>query len=118
MDELVELLTYIKKSSPKNAGSVRAAVAERLDRLARSPRTGHADPNAPLIPPGAAAYITTVKKVSLYYLFPLRRQGREIVYVVTIRRGSRMPLEEPDYLRRWMEELAKMGSPQEGPSQE
>lgn len=115
MEELVELLAYIKKSSAKNAASVRAAVSERLDRLAQFPRTGHADPNAPLVPPGAAAYITTVKKVSIYYLFPLRWRDREIVYVVTIRRGSRMPLDEPEYLGRWMAELAKIALPPEGP---
>jgi len=108
MDELVELLTYIRKGSPKNAGSVWAAVEKRLDHLRRFPRTGHADPNAPLVPPGTDAYITTVKKVSIYYLFPLRRDDREIVYVVTVRRGSRMPLEEPEYLARWMAEIAKV----------
>ena len=115
MVELVELLTYIKKESPKNAGSVRAAVKARLDRLARFPKTGHADPNAPVVPPGAAAFVTTVKKISLHYLFPLLVRDRDVVYVITIRRGSRMPLEEPEYLLRWMEELARMAPPLEEP---
>lgn len=108
MDELVELLTYISESSPKNAASVRAAISDRLDRLARFPRTGHEDPNTPLVPEGAAAFITTVKGISLCYLFPLRWRGRDIVYVVTLRRGARMPLDDPEYLRRWMEELGKL----------
>lgn len=106
--ELVELLTYIKQQSPKNAGAVRAAVDARLARLRRFPETGHADPNVPLVPPGAAAFITTVKRIALYYLFPLRVRDREVVYVITIRRGSRLPLDEPEYLRRWMEQLAEM----------
>ena len=111
MAELIELLTYIKTESPKNAGSVRAAVTKRLDRLRRFPRTGHADPNAPLVPHGAEAFIVTVKGVSIYYLFPLRWKDREIVYVVTIRRGSRLPLDQPEYLARWMEEIAKLAPP-------
>lgn len=109
--ELVDLLTYVGKDSPKNAASVRAAVEKRLDRLRRFPRTGHTDPHAPLVPPGAGAYIVTVKNVSMYYLFPLGWRNREIVYVVTIRRGSRMPLAEPEYLARWMEELARLAPP-------
>lgn len=118
MTELVDLLTHISKDSPKNAASVRAAVEKRLDRLQRFPRTGHADPNAPLVPPGAGAYIVTVKNVSMYYLFPLGWRSREIVYVVTIRQGSRMPLEEPQYLARWMEELAMLAPPPDKPSQD
>ena len=116
MAELVELLTYVRKDSPKNAASVRAAVEKRLDRLRGFPRTGHADPNAPLVPPGADAYIVTIKNVSLHCLFPLRWKDREIVYVVTIRRGSRMPLEEPEYLDRWMAELAKLAPPRGEPA--
>jgi len=117
MAELVELLTYIRKDSPKNAASVRAAVEKRLDRLRRFPMTGHADAKPPRVPPDADAYIVTVKNVSLYYLFPLRWRGRKIVYVVTTRRGSRMPLEEPEYLARWMAELARLAPPPEEPPQ-
>ena len=111
MAEFIELLTSIKTESPKNAGAVRAAVEKRLDRLRRFPRTGHVDANAPLVPLGADAFIVTVKGVSLYFLFPLRWKDREIVYVVSIRRGSRMPLEDPQYLARWMQELAKLAPP-------
>jgi len=118
MTELVELLTYVSKDSPKNAASVRVAVNKRLDRLGRFPRTGHVDRNAPLVPASAEAYITTVKGASLYYLFPLRWKEREIVYVVTIRRGSRMPLEDPEYLTRWMAELVKLAPPPEEPSKD
>lgn len=118
MAELVELLSYINRDSPKSAGAVRVAVEKRLDRLRRFPKAGHADPDAPFVPPGAGAYIATVKNVSIYYLFPLRWNGREFVYVVTIRRGSRMPLEQPGYLTRWMEELAKLARPPDEPSQD
>ena len=108
--ELIDLLTYISTDSPKNAASMRAAIEKRLDRLRHFPKTGRRDPDAPLVPRGAEARVATVKSVSIHYLFPLRSGGRDIVYVVTIRRGSRMPLEEPEYLVRWMEELARVAS--------
>lgn len=120
-DELSELVAYIKKDSPKNAGEVYDAVSTRLLQLGANPGTGHADPSAPLVPPGASALITVVKKIAIYYLFPLTRQGREIAYVLRIRRGPRMPLDEPEYARRWLEELARIApterSPSKGPGQ-
>lgn len=109
--ELIELLTYIRVESSKNARSILAAVEKRFERLRRFPRTGHADPNAPLVPHGTQAFIVTVKSVSIDYLFPMRWKDREILYVVSIRRGSRMPLDDPEYLGRWMEELARLASP-------
>lgn len=118
MDELIELLTYIKGSSPKNAAVVNEAVSQRFFQLGRNPRTGHADPSAPLVPPGAVGLMTTAKKFAIYYLFPMTRQGREIVYVLSIRRGSRMPLDQPEYARRWLEELAKVAPPPEEPPRE
>lgn len=117
MDELIELLTYIKGSSPKNAATVNEAISWRLFQLGRDPRIGHADPNALLAPPGATALITTVKKISIYYLFPMARVGREIVLVLSVRRGSRMPLEQPEYARRWLEELARITPSSDEPSQ-
>lgn len=109
--ELIDLLTYIGTDSPKNAASVRAAIEKRLDRLRHFPKTGRRDPDAPLVPRGAEARVTGVKSVAIHYLFPLRSGGRDIVYVVTIRRGSRMPLEEPAYVVRWMEELTRLALP-------
>lgn len=107
-DELVEIVRYIRKESPKNAADVLAAIRKRRDALGRNPRLGHADPNAPLVPEGASARLITVKNIGIYYLFPVKRGGREIVYVVSIRRGSRMPLEQVDYARRWVEEASKV----------
>lgn len=114
MDELAELIAYINKDSPRNALAMYDAISQRLFQLGADPRTGHAEPSAPLVPPGAAALITTVKKVAIYYVFPLRRRRHEIVYVVSIRRGTRMPLEQPEYARRWLEEVATIAPP-EGP---
>lgn len=107
-DELVELIRYIRKDSPKNAADVLAAILKRRDALGSDPRLGHADPNAPLVPEGASALLTTVKNVGIYYLFPMTRGDGEIVYVVSIRRGARMPLQHADYARRWLEESSKV----------
>lgn len=114
-DELVELIRYIRKDSPKNAADVLSAILKRRDALRSTPRMGHADPSAPLVPEGASALLTTVQGIGIYYLFPMDRGAREIVYAVSIRRGSRMPLDDPEYARRWLEELAKVAQPQEQP---
>jgi plasmid stabilization system protein ParE len=107
-DELVELIRYIRKDRPQNAAVVLAAIRKRRDALGANPRLGHADPNAPLVPAGASALLTTVKGIGIYYLFPMQRHAREIVYIVSVRRGLRMPLERSDYARRWVEEASKV----------
>lgn len=105
--ELHELLTYIATGSPQNAASVLAAIEKRLGRLRRFPRTGHVDPHAPAVPvPRTEARLVTVDGVSLRYLFPVQWRDHDIVYVVMIRRGERMPLNEPEYLALWQAELA------------
>lgn len=104
----MELVRYIRKDSPKNAVDVLAAIRKRRDALGSHPRSGHADPNAPLVPDGASALLTTVRGIGIYYLFPMRYGDREIVYVVSIRRGARMPLQRADYARRWLEESSKV----------
>lgn len=113
IDDLNELVTYIKKD-PKNAAAVYDAISRRLFQLRTNPKLGHADPTAPPVPPGATALLTTVKKVAIYYLFPLTRQGNEVAYVLSIRRGSRQPLEQPEYARRWLEEVSRVSASEEG----
>lgn len=117
-DELVERVRYIHKDSPKNATEMLRAIFKRRDALASNPRIGHVDQDAPLVPKDAAALVTIVKKIGIYYLFPMRRGDREIVYVVSIRRGSRMPLAHADYARRWLEEVSKLPSPAHGEEQD
>lgn len=107
-EELTELIAYIQKDSPKNASAAYEAISKRLYQLGANPKIGHADPNAPLVPQGASALLTTTKKVGIHYLFPMKRDDRDIVYVVGIRRGSRMPLEHAEYARRWVEEASKV----------
>lgn len=107
--EMTELLTYIAADSPQNAASVLAAIDKRLTRLRQFPQTGHADPNAPAVPlPGAEARQVTVKGVAIRYLFPVAWAGRDVVYVVMIRRGSRQPLTDPQLLALWQAELAAL----------
>lgn len=117
IDEWNELVTYIRKDSPKNAAAMYDAISRRLFQLSMNPKLGHADPNAPPVPTGATALLTTVKKVAIYYLFPLPHRGNEIIYVLSIRRGSRQPLEQPEYARRWIEEVSKISPPEEGPEE-
>lgn len=107
-DELVELVRYIRKDSKRNADMVLKEVLKRRDLLRTSPSMGLADPSAALVPDGAEALVTTVKKIGLYYLFPFKRGDEDIVFIVSIRRGARMPLGELEYLRRWLEESSKV----------
>lgn len=86
------------------------AIIRRRDLLAVRPRIGHADPSAPLVPAGARALLTTVKGIGIYYLFPVVHDGRDTVYVVSLRRGSRMPLTDPEYARRWIEAASQLPS--------
>lgn len=110
-DELVELIRYIARDSKKSADGVLDALLKRRDLLRSNPHMGHAHPSAPLVPEGSRALITTVKKVGLYYLFPFKRRDEDILFVVSIRRGSRMPVEAPEYMRRWLDEVSKLEPP-------
>ena len=115
MTELIELLTYIRKDSPQNAAEMRTDIAQRLDRMRTFPLVGHVDENAVSAPPGSKGYSTTVEGIAIYYLFPVQYQSQEVSLVLTIRRGSRMPLDDTSYLARWAEELAKL-APEESPT--
>lgn len=109
LDELGELIEYIRKDSPKNAESVYNAVSERLHRLRTAPElVGHVDKHAGPLPPKASCRKTTVKKVAIYYAFPVARGSRQMVLVLSIRRGRRQPLEETQYTRRWLDEVSKV----------
>ena len=118
IEELDELIAYIGKHSPTNARAVYEAIARRLFDLGRAPEAlGHIDPLAQSVPDGASARITTVKKIALYYLFPVPHQGRPMVLVLSIRRGRRLPLDEAEYAWRWLEEVARLEPPSEAPEQ-
>lgn len=112
-DDLTELITYIQQDSPKNASAVFRAISKRLHLLGATPEMGHADPTAFLVPLGASARLTNTRTIGIHYLFPMKRDDREIVYVLGVRRGLRMPLEQADYARRWVQEASRV-PPAEG----
>lgn len=113
--ELDELIEYIKKDSPKNARSVYDAIATRLSALRTGPELhGRIDDLAQSAPPGSTARTSTVKNIAIYYAFPVAHGAQQIVLVLSIRRGQRLPLEAGEYTRRWLEEVSKVESPPEG----
>lgn len=65
------------------------------------------DEDAPDVPDGSVAHKTTVMRYTIRYLYPFRVGRRTHVLVVSIRRGTRKALEDPDYLMRWLEERAR-----------
>lgn len=105
--ELVEILDYIAKDSPRNAQKVSARITREIGQLARTPEGRPVDEEAPDIPDGATARKVTVSGYSVRYLYPLSVEGEPCVLVVSIRRGNRKALEDPAYLMRWIEERAK-----------
>ena len=116
MTEMIDLLTYIKKESAQNAAAMRGDITKRLDQMRSYPQIGHLDESAVSAPPGAKGYITTVEGVAIYYLFPVPYKSKEVSLVLTIRRGSRMPLDDSAYVARWTDELAKLAPPKDPPA--
>lgn len=71
------------------------------------PRARPVDTDAPGVPDGSVAHKTTVMGYTIRYLYPFRVRGRPHVLVVSIRRGRRRALDDPEYLTRWLEERAR-----------
>lgn len=108
--ELIELLDYIARDSPKNARLVLDRVSRAIERIGRAPRgAGHVDDDAPEVPRGSVALKTTASGYTIRYVFPFQVEGEACALIVSIRRGSRAALDDPGYVLRWMEERAKRG---------
>lgn len=65
------------------------------------------DEDAPDVPDGSVAHKTAVMGYAIRYLYPFTVRKRSHVLVVSIRRGTRKALEDPEYLMRWLEERAR-----------
>ena len=106
--EFEEAIRYIHRESPKNAIAVARHVAERLEILQRYPRSGELDPTAPKTLTRIEARRSVVGSgFIIRYAFPVRRGPEtEVVYVVSIRRAGRLPLDDPDYMLRFFQQAA------------
>lgn len=65
------------------------------------------DEDAPDVPDGSVAHRTTVTGYTIRSLYPFKVGRRSHLLVVSIRRGARKALEDPEYLLRWLEERAR-----------
>ena len=83
-------------------------IIEQIERIRQHPQSaGHPDHDAPDVPHGATARMTTVSGYMIRYIYPFHVDDRAYSLVVSIRRGIRAALDKPEYVLRWMEERAK-----------
>ena len=82
-------------------------ITKQLERIARAPTTRAPEPHVPGLPAGAVARKATVSGHTIRWVYPFIVDGEPNVLVVSIRRGSRKALEDPEYLLRWLEERAR-----------
>lgn len=104
--ELREAIEYIRRESPQNASAVQRAIRQKIAQLRRFPESAPVDLDAPTPPEGAALRAAHVSGFTVRYAFPIRRGGREVLYVVSIQRASRPPLDDIEFVRRFLQEAA------------
>lgn len=105
--ELLELLDYVQAQSPRNANLVAVRIDREVERIAANPEARAADPDVQSLLAGAVARRTTVSGYTIRYVYPFVVDGEASVLVVSIRRGNRAALDDPEYLLRWLEERTR-----------
>lgn len=103
--EFAESIRYVKRDSPQNARAVRRAIKEKIDRIRRFPESAPVD-RARELPGGATPHVTHASEFVMRFAFPVSREGREVVFVVSIQRAGGLPPDETEYTLRLLQELA------------
>jgi plasmid stabilization system protein ParE len=108
--ELGAALDYLEKHS--SSGKARD-VLEQMDacirRLRAFPESAPIDPGAPrlLVQPEAKGRSTHAADFSIRYAFPVRfEEDEKVVLILSIRHGRRRPVGDPEYVRRFIAEVA------------
>jgi len=104
--DLVEAIAYIARDSPQNARAVARAISEKIAQLRHFPRAAPVDPDAPSPPEAAEPRIAHASGFVIRYVFPLRRGRRYVVYVISIQRAAKPPLDDHEYTIRFLQEAA------------
>lgn len=102
--ELFELLDFVHAESPRNANLVAERIIKEVGRIAAHPHGRAPETDVPGLPANAVAHRTTVSGYTIRYAYPFMVEGEASVLVVSIRRGNRKALNDPQYLLRWLEE--------------
>lgn len=103
--ELAEAIEYIRRDSPRNAREVAGAIRDKIDQLRSFPDSAPIDVAARTPPPGATPRVAHASGFAIRYVFPLTRDGAPTLYVVSIRRAGRLPLEDTEYQQRFIQEV-------------
>ena len=104
--EIFEVIAYIARDSPQNARAVARAISLKIAQLRRFPRAAPVDPDAPGPPEAAEPRIAHASGFVIRYVFPLRKGRRDVVYVVSIQRAAKPPLDDHEYVIRFLQEAA------------
>ena len=104
--EIFEAISYIGRDSPQNASAVAQAISQKIAQLRRFPRAAPVDPDAPSPPGASEPRIAHASGFVIRYVFPLRKGDRDILYVVSIQRAARPPLDDHQYIIRFLQEAA------------
>lgn len=104
--DLIEAIAYIDRDSPQNARAVAQAISQKIAQLRRLPRAAPVDPDAPSPPGASEPRIAHASGFVIRYVFPLRKGDRDILYVVSIQRAAKPPLDDHEYIIRFLQEAA------------
>lgn len=102
--DLVEAVEHIARESTSSAAAVERAIRKKLEQIQRFPDSAPIDTDAPPAPSGASARATHASGFVIRYVFPLKRAGRDVLYVISIRRAARLPLDDHEYTIRFLQE--------------
>ncbi|MDP9266526.1 MAG: hypothetical protein M3O91_10485 [Chloroflexota bacterium] len=102
-------MSYIEEDSPANARAVVDRLDRRMQRLRRFPRSAAPDTRAPSeLPSGIEARMASESGFNVRYVFPVRiGSDAEMILVISIRRGTRMLIDDAEVLVRYVEELTR-----------
>lgn len=82
-------------------------ILKAIDRIAADPESRPAEADVPGLPAGAAARRMAVSGYLIRYIYPCRIDREPSVLILSVRRGSREALADPEYILRWLEERSR-----------
>ena len=99
----------MEQESPANARALVERLDTRVQRLQRFPRSGPQDTNAPSdLPQSIEARMARESGFTVRYLFPVpTKVGKKTILVVSVRRGTRMLMDDAEFLARYLGELER-----------
>lgn len=108
--ELREAVEYLEQRSAGAGRQLLADIDRCICRPRRFPESAPVDPNgsSALFGPGAEARSTHEAGYSIRYVYPVvMGAGEPVILLVSIRHGRRLPVDDPEYMRRFLTEILR-----------